>query len=94
MPKAQVPADELETLIVQEVRRHKHCGDFQSVELRLTTGSPGINWDTGTPHYGNASPELCDDALGSIIPRMQRDYDLRLEKVGSEFDSDGNVKRS
>ena len=40
MPKSQVPMDELETLIVQAVRRRDHCQGFQSVELLATTDGP------------------------------------------------------
>jgi hypothetical protein len=76
MPKAQVPADELQTLIVQGVRRHEHCDDFRSINFLRTADIQGANWSIGSVDYGNASPEMCDSALRDIIFTMQKDYDL------------------
>jgi hypothetical protein len=76
MPKSQVPADEIETLIVQAVRRQKNCQGFQSIALRNSTEVHGNNWSIGSADYGTAPPEACKDALGSILPQMQKDYDL------------------
>jgi hypothetical protein len=47
MPKAQVAADELQTLIVQEVRRHEHCGQFGSVNPVASSDAPETNWGIG-----------------------------------------------
>jgi hypothetical protein len=70
-------ASELEPLIVDEVRRHRHCDGFQSITFNGTDQHVGTNWIPANINYGNASPKLCDEALRGIIPRMQRKYDLR-----------------
>ena len=82
MPKAQVPMDELEALIVQAVRRRDHCQGFQSVELLATTDGPEGNWRVGKADYGSSELQACDHALGEVLPQMQRDYDLSSQAVG------------
>lgn len=76
----QIPMthDQLTDLIVKDVRRHAHCGDFKSITLhKLVEGEiPGTNWSPGTANYGDAGMQVCDDALRKIIPRMQRQYRL------------------
>jgi hypothetical protein len=77
MPKPKMTADELESLIVREVRRHKHCDGFVSISINPSDTVAGTNLTHGPINYGAASQGLCDAALRGIIPRMQRDYDLR-----------------
>jgi hypothetical protein len=72
MPKAQVPTDELETLIVQAVRRQKDCQGFQSIALRSSADVHGNNWSMGSADYGTAPPEACKDALASILPKFKK----------------------
>lgn len=70
--------DQLADLIVKDVRRHAHCGGFQSITLhKLVEGQiPGANWSPSTANYGDSGAQVCDAALREIIPRMQRQYRL------------------
>ena len=81
MPKAQVPMDELETLIVQAVRRHDQCQGFQSAELHAANDGPEGNWRVGKADYGSSDPETCKRALDKLLPQMQQDYDLSSQVV-------------
>jgi hypothetical protein len=77
MTKPTKTFDELRDLIVQEVRRHKDCDGFKSISIYPTNAIPGTNWMPGeTANYGTAGMGVCDAALGEIIPRLQRQYDL------------------
>jgi len=70
--------DELCDLIVWEVRRYKDCDGFKSISIYPTDAIPGTNWMPGeTANYGTAGMVQCDAALREIVPRLQRQYDLR-----------------
>ena len=80
MTKAVMTADEICDLIVWDVRRHAHCDGFQSISIHPIGDErvPDISWSPAVANYGEAGREVCDAVLREIIPRMQRQYSLRI----------------
>ena len=74
--KIGVTHDQLESLIVNDVRRRAHCDGFKAISFYRTAEIAGTNWVPASVNYGKAGSVVCDAALREIIPRMQREYDL------------------
>jgi len=72
-------ATEIEDLIVKDVRRRAHCGEFKSIRVyKIADGQiPETNWNcVNNIDYGGADKRVCDEALREVVPRMQRQYRL------------------
>jgi hypothetical protein len=70
---------EIETMIVNEVRRHHRCEGFQSISIyRIVDQSAqgAFNWSPSVCNYGESGAQSCDAALREIIPRLQKQYDV------------------
>jgi hypothetical protein len=77
MTKPTKPRAEIESMIRDEVRRHRHCEDFRWISIyRIVDKSALFNWAPSTCNYGEAGTDSCDAALREIIPRLQQQYDL------------------
>ena len=79
MAKQTKTSSEIQRMIVDAVRAHRGCEDFRSISIykivdQAATGF--FNWSPSVANYGEAAPERCDEALRSILPRLQRHYDL------------------
>jgi hypothetical protein len=72
--------EELEGLIVKDVRRHAHCTGFKAIRVHRIADDqiPGTNWSYGNSgmDYGGADEKVCNDALREVVYRMQRQYRL------------------
>lgn len=77
MAKQRLTINDLETMIVKDVRRRAHCEDFSSFQIYRSDAVAGTNWIPGsTVNYGRSSPMHCDDALREIVPRLQKEFDV------------------
>ncbi|TXH85519.1 MAG: hypothetical protein E6Q77_00395 [Rhizobium sp.] len=77
MTKQRLTINDLEAMIVKDVRRRAHCEGFSSFQIYRSDTVPGTNWIPGsTVNYGGASEHHCDEALREIVPRLQRQYDV------------------
>lgn len=75
--KPRLTINDLESLIVKDVRRRRHCEDFSSFQIYRSDAVEGVNWIPGsTVNYGRSSPMHCDNALREIVPRLQKQFDV------------------
>lgn len=77
MPKPIKSRAEIEQMIVDAVRRTKGCEGFKSISIHMIVDESArgqFNWAPSVANYGEAGPVLCDDALRTIIPQLQRQY--------------------
>ncbi|UFS77196.1 hypothetical protein LPB73_07415 [Tardiphaga sp. 37S4] len=77
MKKQTLTINNLEDLIVKDVRRRQYCENFSSIQLYRSDAQPGTNWIPGTiANFGGSSEMHCEAALREIIPRLQKQYDV------------------
>jgi len=82
MPKPTKTSAEIQRMIVDAVRAHRGFEGFKSISIHKIvdpSAEGAFNWAPSVANYGEAGPLLCDDALRSIIPQLQRQYDLANE---------------
>lgn len=69
-----------ERAIVDAVRRTKGREGFKSISIHMIVDESErgqFNWAPSVADCGEADPVLCDDALRTIIPQLQRQYDMQ-----------------
>ena len=67
---------ELEAIVLAELRETLNCGDISSVVV-VGSKHDGFTWEVGS-YIADRSPFLdCEQALKTIVPRLQAVYDIK-----------------
>jgi hypothetical protein len=75
MDKLPVTKEEIERLIVGDLRGFPGCEDAKGVIVEALA-PPGATWTVACFNPGNSDGDTCDRALQHIVPHFQRAYDL------------------
>ena len=73
MAKIRKTAEEIEALLLEELRKVEHCEGARSVIIRTFVDG---SWAIAFFNAGRSDPDTCQRALWDIEPRLQEQYDL------------------
>jgi hypothetical protein len=77
IPKMTKGPQELERMIMHQVRQWAGCAGFRMVKVHLVADrSSGSNWEPSIFSCGDADLDACEAALRQVVGRLQRLYDL------------------
>jgi hypothetical protein len=76
LDKAPKTKNEIEMLIVAELRDCQDCETAWGVVVIAIEGDDGANWTVSQFNRGESSAYACDQALQRIVPHYQRIYQL------------------
>jgi hypothetical protein len=75
MAKRKKSRVELEAIVLAKLRQTYNCADVSSVAV-VKSKHDGVTWEVGS-YIAGRSPFLdCEQALKTIVPRLQALYDL------------------
>jgi hypothetical protein len=69
-------AEEIETLLLQDVRQQRHCDRVEAIRIRPCEphdDSNGANWKVASVDPGQASREFAGAAVMIAMDRLQRE---------------------
>jgi hypothetical protein len=78
MAKQKKSRDELEAMVLIELRRTVHCRKVLSISV-VDLNVDGLTWEVSSYNAGDAAFENCEKALNTIVPRLQAVYDLKMD---------------
>lgn len=73
---------EIEALLLDDVRRQRHCDKVAYIEIRLCEpdeDSNGANWTVAVVDNGQCSREFAGAAVMVAMDRLQREFDAIAE---------------
>jgi len=76
LDKVPKTKNEIEMLIVAELRDCQDCETAWGVVVIAIEGDDGANWTVSQFNRGESSAYACDQALQRIVPHYQRIYQL------------------
>jgi hypothetical protein len=77
MPKLWLTIDEMQKLLLAEIRSRPRCaGVAAAVVTRINNKTLANNWTIGSIAYGTADSELVDKAAVNAQARISPHYDL------------------
>jgi hypothetical protein len=76
MNKVPITKEEIERLIVGDLRGFPGCEDAQGVIVVALNPLSKATWTVACFNPGNSDGDTCDRALQHIVPYFQRAYDL------------------
>jgi hypothetical protein len=76
MPKQIVSAEELVSLIAQEMTKHKECTATVRPEVFWHEEHEGCNWDVDLLGDSSTEAELCDDCIDGAVQALRAKYNL------------------
>jgi len=82
MAKVKTSRVQLEAIVLVELRRAPHCAEAASATIYDIDDDPlGRTWYVGNVNPGGAGSRNCDLALAEIVPRLQKQYDLKIDEA-------------
>jgi hypothetical protein len=83
MTRTALSADEIEALLLADVRQQRHCDKVEAIRIRLCPAdadTSGANWKVASVDPGGASREFAGAAVVIAMDRLQQQVDaLPLE---------------
>ncbi len=82
MTRPKKPVAEIEALLLDDVRRQRHCDKVANIEIRLCApdeDSNGANWTVAVVDNGACSREFAGAAVMVAMDRLQREVDALAE---------------
>ena len=79
MSRSLKTAEEIEALLLADVRGQRHCDKVQAVRIRLCLPgeeSNGANWKVASVDPGAASREFAGAAVMTAMDRLQREVSV------------------
>ncbi|ABE37363.1 conserved hypothetical protein [Rhodopseudomonas palustris BisB5] len=76
MNRMQKTAEEIEALLLQDVRQQRHCGKVEAIRIRPCEpdeDTNGANWKVASVDPGQASREFAGAAVMIAMDRLQRE---------------------
>jgi hypothetical protein len=78
MPKLRLTIDEMQKLLLDDIRSRPRCA-AAIVVRRINSGILANNWSIGSTEYGTAESEPVDKAAVNAQARISPHYDLTEE---------------
>jgi hypothetical protein len=77
--RVSISAAELESAIGQAVKTSPGCEDFVGVLVRLRRpkSPPEPNWEVRGLKFGNADRKSVNDAVATVVTRLQQEFQLQ-----------------
>jgi hypothetical protein len=78
MTRLQKPVEDIEALLLSDVRQQRHCDKVESIRIRLCApddDNNGANWTVESVDGGGASREFAGAAVVIAMDRLQREVD-------------------
>jgi hypothetical protein len=78
MPRLLKSAEEIEALLLEDVRRQRHCDKVGAIRIRPCMpddDNNGANWKVASVDPGSASREFAAAAVLTAMDRLQREFD-------------------
>ena len=77
MDKAPLTKEEIERLLIADLRTFPNCGRaVRVIVVAIADHADAASWTVSCFDHGRSDGEACDRALQHIVPRFQRVYDL------------------
>jgi hypothetical protein len=77
MTKTRVPMEELQRLMVAEIRKQEGCEDVTDVSIyHVTDDRAENNWSVGVVGCGSAAPDIANRAAINAQIALTREYNL------------------
>jgi hypothetical protein len=76
MSRSLKTAEEIEALLLQDVRQQRHCDKVEAIRIRICQpddDSNGANWKVASVNPGQASREFAGSAVMIAMDRLQRE---------------------
>jgi hypothetical protein len=76
-PRARLSAEELQSVIVGELKKHPHCAGVQRITIgRLDDSRTSATWYVSHANFGTNGQMMCEPILREIEARLIYEYDL------------------
>ncbi|NVN85587.1 MAG: hypothetical protein HXX15_05805 [Rhodopseudomonas sp.] len=78
MPRALKSAEEIEALLLEDVRQQRHCDKVEGIRIRRCPPDEDnnrANWTVASVDCGQASREFTSAAVVIAMDRLQREVD-------------------
>jgi hypothetical protein len=79
MTRVLKTAEEIETLLLQDVRQQRHCDKVEAIRIRPCRpddDNNGANWKVASVDPGQASREFAGAAVMIAMDRLQREVSV------------------
>jgi hypothetical protein len=76
MPRLRLTIDEMQKLLLDDIRSRPRCAGVAAVLVKLDRKALANNWTIGPIAYGTADPDVVDKAAANTQARISPHYDL------------------
>ncbi|MBI5131152.1 MAG: hypothetical protein HZA66_17055 [Rhodopseudomonas palustris] len=79
MTRVLKTAEEIEAMLLRDVRQQRHCDKVEAIRIRLcppAEDTSGANWKVASVDPGQASREFAGAAVMIAMDRLQREVSL------------------
>lgn len=84
MPRQMKTRKEIAAIVLAEVHKFDGCADVRTVGINhIVDDRVAFTWDVGVVSLAGADREQVYDALRSVVPKLQDQYDCAGEKKES-----------